>query len=110
MYGVDENLQVETKNAVVNTARDLADRRIPFIEGIRLLAALRFSDSRLEKDPDFMLFVAIASETDHHPSPEVRRHCSPAWLEKCDSEALALQEEHLRLVRLACDRLIERFA
>ena len=50
------------------------------------LSALRHDVSRKDFDDDFMLFVAIASETDHLPVGEVRKQYSPDALQKADTE------------------------
>ena len=80
----------KSRRAVFDTAGGLAAGKRPFLESIRKLAALRFDVSQDDHDPDFMLFVAIASESDHLPPHEIRSHCTSAWLEKCDRDAQEL--------------------
>ena len=86
------------------------DGTVPFVEGIRQLAALRFEVSRLDHDPDFMLFVAVASASDHLPPHELRIQCAPTWLEQCDREACELEALHRERVRAACAHLVGRFS
>jgi len=109
LNSVDEGYPNAAREAVVDAARGLEDGSVPFIDGVRRLAALRFDVSRLDHDPDFMLFVAIASESDHLPSQELRSQCAAAWLEQCDSEALGLEALYRSQVRAACTRLVGRF-
>ena len=98
------------RKAVVDAARGLADGTVPLVEGVRQLAALRFEVSRLDHDPDFTLFVAVASESDHLPPHELRSQCAPAWIEQCDREARELEVLHRQQVRAACARLVDRFS
>jgi hypothetical protein len=95
---------------VVDAARSLAEGTVPFVEGVRQLAALRFDVSRLDHDPDFTLFVAIESESDHLPSNELRSQCAPAWLQQCDREARELEVFYRQDVCAACARLLSRFS
>jgi len=60
------------------------------MEGVRQLALLRFNASKLDHDPDFMVFVVIASESDHLPPQAIRDQCAQHWLERCDNEAREL--------------------
>lgn len=107
---LDEGHLRAAHKAVVDTARGLADGTVPFVEGVRQLAALRFEASRLDHDPDFTLFVAIASESDHLPPHELRSQCASAWLEQRDREARELEVLHRQQVRAACARLVGRFS
>ena len=107
---LDEGNLRAARKAVVDAARGLADGTVPFVEGVRQLAALRFEVSRLDHDPDFTLFVAIASESDHLPPHELRSQCAPAWLEQADYEARELEVLHRQQVRAACARLVDRFS
>ncbi|AGU51771.1 hypothetical protein VAPA_1c47040 [Variovorax paradoxus B4] len=64
--------------------RAVVVRRVEFrrsLTRVRQLAVLRFEVSRLDHDPDFMLFVGVASESDHLPPHELRSQCAPAWLD-----------------------------
>ena len=107
---LDEGHLRAARKAVVDAARGLAGGTVPFVEGVRQLAALRFEVSRLDHDPYFTLFVAITSESDHLPPHELRSQCSPAWLEQCDYEARELEVLHRQQVRAACARLVDRFS
>lgn len=110
MNRLDEGQLGEACQAVVDAARALAAGTVPFVEGVRQLAALRSDVSRLDHDPDFMLFVGVASEADHLPSKDLRSQCSPAWLEQCDREAQELEAFYRDNIRAACVRLVGRFS
>ena len=107
---LDEGHLGAARKAVVDAARGLTDGTVPYVEGVRQMAALRFEVSRLDHDPDFTLFVAIASESDHLPPHELRSQCAPAWIEQCDREARELEVLHRQQVRAACARLVGRFS
>lgn len=107
---LDEGHLRAARKAVVDAALGLADGTVPFVEGVRQLAALRFEVSRLDHDPNFTLFVAIASESDHLPPHELRSQCAPAWVEQCDREAREIEVLHRQQVRAACARLVDRFS
>lgn len=110
MNTLDESHLSAAHKAVVDAARGVADGTLPFIEGVRQLAALRFDVSRLDHDPDFTLFAAVASAADHLPPHELRSQCAPTWLEQCDREACELEALHRQQVRAACARLVGRFS
>lgn len=95
---------------VVRTANAIAAREISFIEGIRNLRSLAHSASHIDHDPDFMLFAAIDSQSDHIPSAAARSMCSDSWLAECDQEAKRLEDFYETEVKAACNRLIERFS
>jgi hypothetical protein len=95
---------------VVRTANALTAREISFIEGIRNLRSLAHSASHMDHDPDFMLFVAIDSQSDHIPGAAARSMCSDSWLAACDREAKRLEDFYETEVKAACNRLIERFS
>ena len=110
MNWLDERQVAEAQKAVVDTAHGLAGGSVPFLEGVRQLAFLRFQASKLDNDPDFMLFVGIASEADHIPPQEIRSQCTKVWLEQCDNEAKELEALYQQQVRATCERLIRRFS
>jgi hypothetical protein len=60
-------------------------------------------------DPDFVIFGAVASETDHLPFGEVRSHWSAAALVKADSEIAKITENVGSKVRIACEHVVARF-
>jgi hypothetical protein len=95
---------------VARAAADLEIGQVTFVEGVRRIAGLRALVSHLDHDPDFMLFVAIDSESDHLPGVEQREHCTPEWLDQCDREARELEAFWIVQVRTACATLVTRFS
>ena len=94
---------------IVESARALSSRASPFIDAVRRLASLRFVDG-VDHDQDFMLFVALDSESDHIPPSTARSLCSPSWLEQCDRQADELERHYRVEVDAACKKLIARFS
>jgi hypothetical protein len=84
---LDENQLLKAHGEVVATASRLIAGRISFVEGVRTLVGLRTLVSPLDQDPDFMLFVAIDSESDHLPGREQRQH----WPPNGSTDAIAKQ-------------------
>jgi hypothetical protein len=95
---------------ILSAAQDLRSGTLPFIEGVRKLAALRFQVSSSGEDPDFISFVAVDSETDHLPPQTATAHCTNEWLAKCEAEVQEVILVHNSAIFAACDRLIKRFS
>jgi hypothetical protein len=96
--------------AVSDAAAALLCQRVSFIEGVRALAALRFSLAALEADPDMLVFTGIDSETDHIPGEQMRSLCSTNWLQQADAEISAAESAYGSQARSACERLMAKFA
>jgi len=107
---LDEKAIAKARAEVVRVAKALVARTVPFVDGVRGLRSLLTAVSKLDHDPDFMLFVAIDSESDHIPVREVRAMSTEEWLAKCDREAQQLEEQYEAEVKIACERLVERFS
>ncbi|WP_321965226.1 DUF2489 domain-containing protein [Paraburkholderia sp. J7] len=98
------------RQQVVSTAQAMLDGRLSFLIGSRQLASLRHETDITDDDADFLIFVAIDSETDAFPLGSVREH----W----DQRALAKLEPKIKEAELwastvgadACRSLIARFA
>ena len=61
------------------------------------------------RDEDFLVFVAIDSETDHLPVDFERHNWSPEALERKDQEVANAEQWAKELAFPACKKLIERF-
>jgi hypothetical protein len=90
-------------------ANALLNGRGRLLESIRSLSALRFDISADGHDPDFQIFLAIDSETDHLPSSSAMPQCSEAWLAKCAQEEQEIAKFYELDIQLACKRLLKRF-
>lgn len=60
-------------------------------------------------DPDFVIFGALASETDHLPFGEARSRWSSAALARADADIETISEAYRAKVQTACANLIARF-
>jgi len=95
---------------VLNVAREVLAGDRGVIEGSIVLAGYGHRivpDWRV--DPDFVIFGALASETDHLPFGEVRSRWSADGLAKADEEIEAITEAYRAKVLAACANLISRF-
>jgi Protein of unknown function (DUF2489) len=60
-------------------------------------------------DEDFIMFVAVDSETDHLPVDKERHNWSAEALERKDAEIAEAEAFYKNNVIAACRKLIERF-
>ncbi|MBI5633633.1 MAG: hypothetical protein HZA15_09170 [Nitrospirae bacterium] len=105
----NEQYMNSKRQEVVNIAKDYLNKKIEYILAIRSLTYLKHKVSDDDFDQDFILFVAIDSETDHLPSNELRANCSESWLKKCDKEIKESEEFYRDQMNEACCKLIKRF-
>lgn len=110
MNQLNEGEVLASRQEVIRIAQALASGSLPFLQGIRRLDALRFEVSTLDHDPDFTLFVAIASQADHLPSEEARHLCTAEWLQACDGDARELEGLYRAQVESQCAQLVQRFS
>ena len=88
----------------------LPQRSLPLLAGVRALCSLSHTLEVEVGDPDFSLFVAIDSETDHLPNAQARAVSSSTWLEQCDRELAEVERVHGPAINAACERLLFRYA
>jgi hypothetical protein len=100
----------DTSCEIAALAKGLLDGTEPYMASVRQLSSLRHSVSEDGRDPDFMIFLAIDSETDHLPPEQARESCTQAWLAKCDQEAKEVEAFYQDDVRSACENLLRRFS
>ena len=105
---LDENQVHARRQEVLTALRDLAEGHVPFLVGVRRLAALA-GDMR-ERDRDLDLLVAIESETDHLPDESAKVYCSAAWLKKCEEEERQVEAFYRTQMNELCAKLTTRFA
>ena len=85
-------------------------RGISYLLGARRLDSLRHGASVKDDDADFMVFVAIASETDDFPLGSVRQYWDNDALEKLQSEIDNAEIWARKQAELACANLVRRFS
>ena len=107
---LDERQVAALHAEVVCLASALFRRSLPLLAGVRALSSLSHTLEAEVDDPDFSLFVAIDSETDHLPNAEARAVSSSTWLEQCDRELADVERVHGAAITAACERLLFRYA
>ena len=106
----DEQFMNAKYSEIVDTAKMARDGKMNIVEGVWRLCALQNDVSRRNFDDNCVLFVAIASETDHIPVGTVREEYSRAALEKGDNEIEEVDKDYRSQVVSACEKLIARFS
>lgn len=89
---------------------DLKSGEVSFVEGVRRVLSVRRRIGAPDFDTDFMVLVAVDSQSDHLPVGGAKLFASPAWLQQSTQEERELRRQYETAVWAACDRLIERFA
>ncbi|NIE63201.1 DUF2489 domain-containing protein [Burkholderia sp. Ax-1719] len=91
-------------------AQAMLDERLSFLIGSRQLAGLRYETDITDDDADFLIFVAIDSETDAFPLGSVREHWDPLALAKLEPKIKEAELWASSVGADACRSLIARFA
>lgn len=112
---MNENMSREqylesVRSRVVQTAQAMLAGETSYILGARKLDSLRHEISGMDGDPDFMVFVAIASETDGLPVGAVRQHWGALALDKLQPEIEAAEAWAKGHAELVCAKLVTRFS
>jgi hypothetical protein len=106
----DDTIKWPLRDAL-RAAQALLDGELSLIEGSIALAAYAHDvvpDWRV--DPDFVVFGALASETDHLPIGQARSRWSVDALARADAEIEAIEAQSRARVRQACENMIRRFS
>jgi hypothetical protein len=99
----------EARRKAVLAAQAVLDGNLGLIEGARILASLR-GRADVEADPDFLLFTAVDSETDHLPIGNERRHWDPNALVKKDLEWEEAENHYRSAIKAACQRIADNLS
>jgi hypothetical protein len=102
--------QINARIALSGAVDALRAGEISFVEGVRRVVSLRDALRAPVTDPDFMVLVALDSESDHLPNSVGKLMASDSWLADCTAEERELQNRHGVEVLAACERLLARFA
>jgi hypothetical protein len=106
-----ETVTVWPLRTALRTAQAVLDGEVGVIEGSIELARYAHevvADPRI--DPDFAVFAALASETDHLPIRTVHHLWSVSALVRADEEIEAITSRYEARVRRACENVIRRFS
>jgi hypothetical protein len=102
---------VETiRSKVVETAQAMLDGQMSYLMGARRLDSLRHDAKVRDDDSDFMVFGAIASDTDDYPIGAVCELWDKKALERLQPEIDAAERWAKEHSVSACAKLIQRFA
>lgn len=104
----DEYVEAQRKR-VGEVATGMLDGSIDYLEGSVELSSLLFQAEVPENDPDFIIFVAIASEIDNLPVGKVRRHWSHEALQRHEPAIQEANEWAKGISLTQCRSLVERF-
>ncbi len=96
------------RGKIVAICEAILNEEIGVIAGSRRLNYLR-CELELDRDEDFLTFVAINSETDHLPVDSERRHWSVEALERKDKEIAESEAAYKDHAIESCKKLIARF-
>ena len=96
------------RSKVAESAQAMLSGRMSFLLGARRLDALRHEVSASD-DADFMVFVAIASDTDDYPLGPVCELWDNAALERPQPEIDAAERWAKEQSMATCEKLIQRF-
>jgi hypothetical protein len=100
-YGRDKALEV---------ARSILQGKLGIIEGARLLSMLAHDlVPDWAVDPDFVVFVALDSETDHLPVGAERQLWEATALVERDAIVSRIEADARREVGTACRNILRRF-
>jgi hypothetical protein len=98
------------RDQVVQTATAMQNGEISYLVGARKIDALRHDASVKDDDEDFLVFVAIASETDDFPLGTVRQHWDKDALDRLQPEIRAAEIWAKEQAEPICVRLVQRFS
>jgi hypothetical protein len=94
----------------MKTAQAVLDQEIGPIEACIVMASYAHHVvADWAVDPDFAVFGAIASSTDHLPFGQVRLRWSETALAKAELEIAAVTERNREKIESACRNVIDRF-
>jgi len=100
---------IEEKKHIVNTAQEMLDGKINFIEGSRILS--KYSKDVYSDDNNvFLPFLAIWDESDNWPLGDAQKNCAKVYLEKINREVKEYLEAIEAETRLACQKIIDQFS
>jgi hypothetical protein len=108
-YLTNEAFAQSVRQQIVSTAKAMLDGQLSFLLGSRLLAPLRHQTDASRFDQDFLVFVAIDSQTDALPLGAVREHWDQAALARLEAEIAEAEQWASTVGANACRSLIARF-
>ena len=93
---------------IVAAAQSILSGEIGVIAGARQLCGLGHQIGA-DRDPDFLFFIGVDSESDDLPIGEIRKHWNPDALLDKDAELAAYEARVRERALTACRSLIEKY-
>ena len=107
----DHDPLAQDKREIVSVARRILNGSSGIIAGAREITRVRFTSHSIEKDQELLVFGGIASETDHLPVGDARKHWSAEALAAKDAEIKSAEtfftERALRAAKILINRYDE---
>jgi hypothetical protein len=94
---------------LVATAKSVLSGEMGIIAGSRLLWRLG-DELNNQHDPDFKIFIAADTETDHLPVDKERENWSEEALKRKDVEIAEYEAHYRQKVMDGCRRILERYS
>lgn len=104
-----EEYVLSVRREAVEIAAGILSGEVSVLEGCHSLAALRWEVEVDERDPDFMVFAIISSETDALPIGAVRTHWAPEAMARLEPEIQSAIAWATPQALPACKSLVQRF-
>jgi hypothetical protein len=108
-YATREAFSESVRRQIVATAQAMLDGQLSFLLGSRLLAPLRPQTDAARFDHDFLIFVAIDSQTAALPLGAVRESRDQPALDRLQPEIDEAEQWASTVGANACRSLIARF-
>ena len=109
-YRYDEEHQALMRGRVVAIAEAILRGELGIIEGARQLSSLAHGlVNDWTTDPDFLVFGALDTETDHLPVGAVRSFWDPTALREKDASVERIEAAARAEVEQACRSVVSRF-
>jgi hypothetical protein len=106
---VSDSSKSAQQSAAETAAKVLAGEMGVIGGSVRLASLAHEAVKDWRVDPDFVVFGALASETDHLPTGSARQHWNPAALAEADIRIARIENEARHDVFRACRSVIKRF-
>jgi hypothetical protein len=99
------------RRCLVTVAQAMLNGNLSFLEGASQVLTLKNQlEGIADRDPDFDVFAAIRSETEHLPLEAQRSQWLPEALARLESEFRSSEEWATSFAPQACVNLIARFS
>jgi hypothetical protein len=109
-YATREDFARSVRQQIVSTARAMLEGRLSFLLGSRVLAPLRPQSEATRYDQDFLIFVAISSQTNALPLDTVPNDWDQHILTRLEPEIQGAERWASTVGADACRSLIARFS